>query len=123
VSIFDGLEIEKAEPYEGYDFSKPSRAVVAAGSLQSALLWHVGGWLAAEVEAVGEHAEDLGLDDRNVPGVWVWEGKYAALDREGNTQPEGEWRAPTDDEWAAIRAGLCPWNDEDWKLPAKKEET
>lgn len=121
MSIFDFSKTEKAEPFGGYDFSKPSRAVIAAGPLQSALLWRVGGWLAMEVEAVGENAKDLGLDDRTVPGIWVWEGKYDVLNHQGDTQPEGKWRAPTKVEWMAIKMGQCPWNDEDWKLPIKEE--
>ena len=35
---------------------------------------------------------------------------------DGSTNPEGEFRRPTEAEWSAIKDGRCPWNDDEWKV-------
>lgn len=113
----------------GYDFDKPSRAVVANDSGGKGLvLWYVGGHLNLEISeaGMGPHLDELGLDDAP-DGISVWEGIYTykgssryGLDEGAESSPKGSFRPPTDEEWAHIRLGQCPWNVHDW---LKKEKT
>lgn len=45
--------------------------------------------------------------DTKVPGqgFWVWEGIFHGDDAIG----EGEFRRPSEQEWASIKAGRAPW--------------
>jgi hypothetical protein len=106
-----------------YDFDKPSLAVVAMGEIATVgiVLHTVGGHVKMEMEEGGIYVtEDLGIDPPE-PGIWVWEGKgYWSPGNwehpdEGEMELRGKFRQPTDEEWAAIRKGECPWNDDDWK--------
>lgn len=121
-NLFDSPS--KPDPWGGYDFDKSSLAVIAVNDKDvGAVLWAVGGPLRFEIDEAGlTHLDDLGIFPPSA-GVWVWEGKYVWHDgpyeypKDGETTPEGTFRQPTDEEWSAIRAGRCPWDDEDWKLP------
>lgn len=96
--------------------SSPSRAVVACDeSGGGAVLWYVGADLVVEIEEHGlRQLCDLGLDDAP-RGITVWEGRYVCTGRGGSedcdagTQPEGTFRPPTSEEWAAIMQGRTPW--------------
>lgn len=97
-------------------FDVPSKGVIACdGNGNGCVLWAVGAHLRFELEERGLSGLDaLGLDDAPC-GISVWEGKYLwqpgswEYPQDGSTLPNGAFRAPTDDEWQAIRAGRCPW--------------
>lgn len=123
------LPPKRANDLNGYDGSKPSVALVACdGHGHGCLIWWAGGHLSLEVEEAGlTDLADLGLDDCPV-GVWVWEGIYVywpsvtceGIDEGCDAESKGAFRAPTDEEWAAIRENRSPWNPDDWKLPEEK---
>jgi hypothetical protein len=67
---------------------------------------------------------DLGLDDAPL-GISIWIGKYLTIQvsdgdygREYDVEPKGSFRAPTEEEWSAIRQGRSPWD-----FPQVKEKT
>ena len=93
-----------------------SKGVIACdGNGHGVVLWGVGTGLRQEIDEYCFHAlGDLGLDDAPA-GVSVWEGTYVWQSggfehpEDGDMQPVGAFRAPTDDEWTSIRCGNCPW--------------
>lgn len=93
-----------------------SRAVVANGTSSGAgtVLWCAGPDIENEVRQISSRLDDLGLDDAP-HGISVWEGRYVwfpgswEYPQDGESMPEGAFRAPTDDEWQAIREGRSPW--------------
>jgi hypothetical protein len=70
----------------------------------------------------GEFVENLEdqFSERGMQGIYVWEGEpNAGLedDEEGEDfgicdLRKGDWRAPTDSEWVALRASRSPFNSE-----------
>jgi len=116
----------RRETFGGYDFSKPSRIVLALNSLsQGVVMWAVGGHWAVMYETTqSTTAEENGLDFLVDAGIWIWEGVLTGGQRQdgpdgydyADLELEGSLREPTAEEWQAIQAGRCPWNDEDWKL-------
>jgi hypothetical protein len=110
--------------WNDYDWDRESLAVVASdGGGTGCVLWTAGPHVQFEQQETGcVQLEDLGLDDAPL-GISIWAGQYlldglsAALcdvPDSCTTHPRGRFRPPTDEEWAAIRAGRCPWRDEDW---------
>lgn len=121
--VLPGSEAKATDmPYGGYDFAKPSLAVVASAGGRGVVLWHVGGHIAVEFDGGDMAAEDVGLEPPD-NGIWIWEGKL-----EGGASPSwynpdgdspelaGKFRPPTDEEWAEIRVNACPWDDREWRL-------
>ena len=110
-------------PYAGWDFDKPSRAVVANNCGDGSVLWYVGGHLDFEIsEGVGNALGDLGLDDAPL-GISIWVGKINFTeyrthegDYDCDAETVGEFRNPTPEEWDAIKARHNPWNERDWML-------
>ena len=112
------FRIEDEPDYVGPDWSKDSLAVLASDGDDGWVLFHVGAHLEQDISDVGSRRlEDLGL---TCPAsVWIWKGRMCSSTTywgEVETWLEGDTRAPTDEEWAAIRAGDCPWNPDDWLL-------
>jgi hypothetical protein len=94
-----------------------SKAVIANGKDHGCVLYYLGRSIAAEIEDAGlSELSDLGLDDAP-RGISIWEGVYVftpgsfEYPAEGDSNPSGSFRPPTDDEWTAIRQGHCPWDD------------
>ncbi len=125
--------LPKDMPWGGYDFEKPTLAVIASadgneGSVgEGAVLWSVGPHIRMEEEEVGLHTlEELGLQPES-GGIWIWEGRGVWYDgpyeypQDGENVLEGTFRRPTDEEWEAIRRSECPWNDDDWLHPQYKD--
>jgi hypothetical protein len=117
-------------PYR-YDWTIPSKAVIACdGTGQGCVLYTVGAHVAMDLREIGRGLDDIGLDDAPA-GISIWEGKTTAdyylglgsYDSEPATQLEGAFRTPTDEEWVAIRAGRCPWDEAAWLLPEAPEHT
>lgn len=114
---------EPADSWGNYDFSKNSMAVIAVDNYDNGTLLHaVGGHIKFEIEEVGlKTIEELDLFPPEA-GVWVWEGTYVfspssyEYPLDGNMWASGTWRKPTEDELKSIVNGVCPWNDDDWKL-------
>lgn len=109
--------------YGGYNWVKPSLAVIACdGQGNGCVLWTAGPHIKFEMEDIGAKLDDLGLDDAP-KGISIWTGvsvmeETSTLDgHDFNSYLEGDFRAPTQDEWKAITINSCPWDDEDWKLP------
>lgn len=109
----------------GWDISKPSRLVVSndAGG-NGVVLWGVGEVM-DHVAAISPQLQDLGLDDAPV-GVSVWEGESRWFQSgwetvEWDFELKGAFRAPTEEEWGAIRRGACPWDKNEWLHPEASE--
>lgn len=95
--------------------AKPERAVVACTQGGAGVvLWSFGGGIEALMDGTGPVLQDLGLDDAP-PGISIWEGVVGGgewspgIEDYADIYPEGTFRAPTDEEWVAIRAGRSPW--------------
>lgn len=91
--------------------------VVVLDHFGPAIDWHVSHYSA--------DAGELGLNHDNLDsGIYVWEGtmysaKFPTPDgMEWDHVVEGEIRLPNENEWAAIKAGRCPWNKD--TCPRKK---
>lgn len=108
-----------------YDWKKPSLAVVACeGNGFGCVLYTVGPHVFCLMEDVGRALGSIGLDDAPA-GISVWEGKtesYKSYYGEQDVYLEGEYRDPTPEEWKAIQAGECPWNDAEWLKSAPTAE-
>lgn len=103
-----------------WNWSKPSLAVCASDGNNGWVPWHCGPHVEMQIDGLSAQLQDLGLDDAP-KGISIWEGTLAGGERtyEGDYYDvylKGTFRAPTDDEWAAIREGRCPWNSTDWEL-------
>lgn len=120
LSLGIGLRLEPATPPpdSGYDFSKPSKAVIACdGDGRGIVLWYTGAHLCGEIceHGCGVFLDDLGLDDAP-EGISVWEGIYRGTRHETtdgveyDTEVSGSFREPTTEEWADICVNLCPWD-------------
>lgn len=112
-------------PWGGYDFNKKSLAVVVTdGDDNGCVMWTVGGDIRMLIDDdCLRTLEDFGLYPPSV-GIWIWEGSYIFThDEEGSGDAEliGKFRSPSEEEWAAIKRGECPWNDEEWKLKKEME--
>lgn len=121
------LPMEGLDSYPMFDNTKPSMAVIAYDGDNGTVIWHVGACLYFEIEESGmRDIGDLGLEPP-AAGIWIWEGRYVwsrgsyECPEDGTSDPVGEFRAPTDAEWQAIREGHAPWNADDWKKLDKKE--
>lgn len=96
---------------------QPSKAVVANwdSSRNGIVLWFsVDSLIASEIEQLSRGLDDLGLDDAP-NGISIWEGTYVwfpggyECPQDGTSEARGTFRAPTDEEWTAIREGRSPW--------------
>lgn len=108
------------DEYPESAWEQPSKAVVACRQGYGIVLWTAGPHVNQHIEELGvTDLGELGLDDAP-DGITVWEGMLE-LAPYGHYPPDvvkhelrGAFRQPTDTEWAAIRNGECPWNDNDW---------
>lgn len=98
------------------------RLVIAKGEDGELILWASGQDAEREISESGNH--DPGNFDIDEPpglGLWVWEGivhyRSWGPSYEGEYDCEVTWRgtfrAPTEDEWRAIRLGIRPWPEWD----------
>ena len=94
-----------------------SRAVIANGRSNGCVVWWTGAHLHNEIHEAGlSDLGDLGLDDAP-HGISVWEGYYhytnslgpEGVNEGGEAIPQGVFRAPTAEEWAAIHENRTPW--------------
>lgn len=101
-------------------WDRDSLAVVACdGRGHGCVLWTAGPHVKQEISEAGSQAlDDLGLDDAPL-GISVWAGKsfpypgsWENPGEGGGVEMRGEFRDPTPGEWAAIRRGECPWDEE-----------
>lgn len=114
------------------DWGKPSRAVIACAPGGTAIVvWHVGAHVRGSYEGVGSwDVDELGFEETFPIGISVWEGKlrggnrYYTLDGVDyeDVTLRGNVRRPTDEEWAAIRLGQCPWNYVEWMRVVPREQ-
>lgn len=118
------LNLNKVERnWNNYDFSKKSLAVIASNEKgEGVVLWSVGGHIKMEMEECGlRYIQDLGISPP-ASGIYVWEGKYIwspgsyEHPEDGEMNPVGTFRLPTEEEWVNIKLNECPWNDSEWKL-------
>jgi hypothetical protein len=72
-----------------------------------------GYWLLQEIKSAGASTDDLGFPSfkNEAPGLRIWEGTFGweSSDIEPDIIAQGTIREPTEEEWAAIRKGVCPW--------------
>lgn len=112
-------------PGEGWDYSKDGKtwmscAVIATdGNGNDVLLHAFGPAIDWHIDQVGDDPVDLGLDGHPEAGVWVWEGSMGAVrcfsldyGEDWDHEATGDFRAPTEEEWARIKEGECPWDRE-----------
>jgi hypothetical protein len=96
----------------------PCKAFVASICGQGLILFHTGDILGDEINAVGNNTQDLDLGSPP-DGVSVWEGVYEwsftsfECPTDGEWNPKGSYREPTDEEWEALRRKECPWPCDD----------
>ena len=95
---------------------EPSRALIAASNGDGVILWFDGPDIDSVIRETGTaRLDDVGLDDAP-DGISVWEGRGHAWEthtpdaHEYDFELLGAFRAPSDDEWAALRKGECPWS-------------
>lgn len=124
---------EEHDNWGGYDWDKPSLALVAVvcrpdhvPAEEEILLYAVGGHVRLNLD---EHGLDwpafAPADSRkHLPesGLYVWEGRLArgSVSFEGHYDGDelrGAYRLPTTEEIQAFLRGESPWNNEDWLLP------
>ena len=99
---------DAAKPDE-WDYAA-SLAVIAANKGAGVVLWTVGPHVQRELDVDRNELSSLGLDDAP-DGISIWVGWYIG-NGEGEDmimEPKGSFRPPTEDEWAAIIEGRCPW--------------
>lgn len=95
---------------------QPSKAVIAnRENGRGCIIWvTLGSLLEDQMREGSDDLADLGLDDAP-PGISIWEGTFVwrpgswEYPQDGELWPKGAFRAPSDDEWAAIREGRSPW--------------
>jgi hypothetical protein len=120
--------LPKDMPWGGYNFDMATLAVIASDDDgNGAVLWSVGPHIDLMREELGYHdLERLNLQPESA-GIWVWEGRRVwypgpyEYPEDGEMLLEGEFRAPTDEEWACIHRNECPWNDDEWLDPKYKD--
>ena len=94
-----------------------SKAVLASNGRDGIVLSAVGYDILYQMEEGGLiMLADLGLDDAP-EGISVWEGCYVQVPgsyecpEDGDLEPIGKFRTPTDEEWECIKINKCPWPD------------
>jgi len=104
------------EGADGYDWTKPSLAIVACdGKGHGTVLFTAGPHVRSFIEEVGTSAlGDLGLDDAP-HGLSVWEGCIIGGGRDEHTKLSGTFRKLTAQEIVSVTLGQCPWNDAAWR--------
>ncbi len=114
-----GYSVAKLSAVNPDAWEQDCYAVVVNRNGQGCVLHYGGGAsLRYEIEEMGCNAlDDLGLDDAP-DGISVWVGRYITVggaarlgdyDDSYETKAVGEFRDPTDEEWAAIRQQKNPW--------------
>lgn len=115
------MDFEKLdEVNRDFDWSKPSKGVIANGAHGGCVLFFAGPHLYSMVSDAGISDLDLlGLDDAP-EGISIWEGGIKSVHintpdcNEHDSWLDGSFRDPTDEEWAAIRRNECPWDEDAW---------
>lgn len=122
--LFEKLKEEPGEPEPERKKRKApwnetdSIALVAQGSKDGVLLVYDGPGVEGAIEDVGEHTDDLGLDDAP-DGLSIWEGRYHTSQYwtdcgyEYDAELVGKFRELTDQEWELFRATGTPWEYEE----------
>lgn len=86
-----------------------SKAVVANNKQGHGLvLWYVGDVITSEIEEAGFCLDDAPEGISVWEGIGIWTPGPFEYPDDGDFELVGEFRKPTDEEWAAIRAGECP---------------
>jgi hypothetical protein len=108
------------------DNDKLQKAVVAFcdGKKNGMIVWSQGRAIQSDIDDLGPLTVDieLGTRDKDAPdhGIWVWEGYFKF--RYINTPDVQEWdcnvvterwRAPTDEEWEAMKEQRNPFGEEE----------
>lgn len=109
------------------NWGKPSLAVLASNGDDGCVLFTVGPHVLFDMKesGLGNKLDDLGLSDAPA-GLSVWEGTTAGGGRtfEGDyddTYLVGTFRPLTEEEWAAVKMGDCPWDNAPWMLSPEPE--
>lgn len=116
------LEIEQVSTSPKYNPSMMSRCLIVCDDYGGRGIFCVGYDLWKEICDVGSFdADDLGLTPPD-DGVWVWEGIYERKlsncwdDAVMDSEPDGEFRRPSETEWSLIQSGSAPWGEQDWLI-------
>ena len=130
---------DDTEPVHGYrnEYRKDaplSRALVLENYGESVVLHFIGADLEWEMEQVGElqiGGDDWGYSGHDVDGLWIWEGRmvthknWTSCGYEYDTEPEGDYRRLTQDEWNMFKEDpdIPPWDCREWfaNNPTDKE--
>lgn len=96
-----------------HDYDRLNRAVIVCYDGDGMVLDFVGGHLENETDGTSRILSDLGLD--NAPdGISIWEGYYvySGDPYDGyDSEPSGDFRDPTGEEWEVIKQGGLPWDN------------
>jgi len=105
-------------PNEKREIQKALVAFSCKGTTDEAMVMACDGEIIEqEIEYLSPHLGDLCISDGDNPdhGIWVWEGtiygtvSYGCGIEEYETIAQGEWRHPTEEEWASIKNQEDPW--------------
>jgi len=104
------------------DKQVPERSVALVAFPGGSVVFARGRLLTEEIRENGYNAEDVGLlgvrdkwSDGPAAGLWVWEGQAEVVKSETQEGVEydlefnGQWRAPSNIEWAKIQRGQNPF--------------
>ena len=125
------MTTDKDYGWEACDWSKPSLAVLAIGTVGEGCVLHtVGAHVACDIDQISSRLDELDFDPAPPAdlGIVVWEGvtKGGGKDHYNgdyyDTYLRGKYREPTPEEWEAIKKGKCPWDPTRWYDPAKVKE-
>jgi len=106
-----GVPVERITAAMATHLPPVDHVVLASDSFgDGRAVWWDGDAISVFIENDSMLASDMKLGEVP-PGISIWEGafRFTGEASEAIPAPVGVFRAPTDSEWTAIRAGLSPW--------------
>jgi hypothetical protein len=106
-----GVPVERITAAMATHLPPVDHVVLASDSFgDGRAMWWDGDAISVFIENDSMLASDMKLGEVP-PGISIWEGafRFTGEASEAIPAPVGVFRAPTDSEWTAIRAGLSPW--------------
>lgn len=122
MSLFDS-SISRPSPGD-WRWEKDSLAVVVRGKDGCAVICHVGGHVAEQIDAIGSNTDEI-FEDEPPLGISIFKGRlhggqkiYSPNgDDYADVYLRGMFRSPTPGEFVKIAEGECPWDPNEWVVP------